>query len=250
VRPAPFEYFAPRSVEEALDLLARHGEDAKLLAGGQSLVPMMNLRLVQPAAIVDLNRVAELAYVRQAGDDLACVFAAPFKHDAFIDQAEPDPAYAKKAREICDATGALLVVDDVRAGLRVARDCSWTKVGVQPDLSTWGKCIANGHSLSALLGSDKARKAASAIYVTGSFWYQAAPMAAALETLRLVRESAFPAPDGMPTDDIALRSPRDVYQLMAPYAEREVVRDTYVPPATPYVPPADRETVVEERRYE
>ena len=60
MRPAPFEYFAPRTVEEALDLLARHGEDAKLLAGGQSLVPMMNMRLVRPAVIVDLNRVAAL----------------------------------------------------------------------------------------------------------------------------------------------------------------------------------------------
>jgi aerobic carbon-monoxide dehydrogenase medium subunit len=64
VRPAPFEYFAPRSVEEALDLLARHGEDAKLLAGGQSLVPMMNMRLVRPAVVVDLNRAAALGAMR------------------------------------------------------------------------------------------------------------------------------------------------------------------------------------------
>ncbi|MDB5464205.1 MAG: hemL [Phenylobacterium sp.] len=140
----------------------------------------------------DYNDVASLeAAVAQAGDDLACVFAAPFKHDAFIDQAEPDPAYARRARELCDATGALLVVDDVRAGLRLARDCSWSRIGVQPDLSTWGKCIANGHGLSALLGNDKARKAAASIFVTGSFWYQAAPMAAALETLGLVRDTDY-----------------------------------------------------------
>jgi len=138
------------------------------------------------------NDVASLeAAVAEAGDDLAAVFAAPLRHDAFIDQVQPDPAYARRARELCDRHGALLVVDDVRAGLRVARDCSWSKVGVQPDLSTWGKCLANGHALSALLGSDKARKAASTIYVTGSFWYQAAPMAAALETLRLVRETNY-----------------------------------------------------------
>jgi CO/xanthine dehydrogenase FAD-binding subunit len=65
VRPAPFEYFAPRTVEEALDLLARHGGDAKLLAGGQSLVPMMNMRLVRPGVVVDLNRVATLGGVRE-----------------------------------------------------------------------------------------------------------------------------------------------------------------------------------------
>ncbi len=81
--------------------------------------------------LCDYNDVASLeAAVAQAGDDLAAIFAAPFKHDAFIDQAVPDPAYARRARELCDQTGALLVVDDVRAGFRIARDCSWSSVGV------------------------------------------------------------------------------------------------------------------------
>lgn len=138
------------------------------------------------------NDIASLeAAVAEAGDDLAAIFAAPFRHDAFVDQAAPDPAYARRARELADKHGALLVVDDVRAGLRVARDCSWSVLGVQPDLSTWGKCIANGHPISALLGNDKARKAAASIYVTGSFWYAGAAMAAGLETLRLVRETDY-----------------------------------------------------------
>lgn len=131
------------------------------------------------------------AAVAAAGDDLAAIFAAPFKHDTFVDQAAPDPAYARRARELCDEKGALLVVDDVRAGLRVARDCSWSVVGVQPDLSTWGKCFANGHPISAVLGADKARAAAASIFVTGSFWFQAAPMAAAIETLKLVRGTDY-----------------------------------------------------------
>ena len=97
----------------------------------------------------------------------------------------------RRARELCDQTGALLVVDDVRAGLRLARDCSWSLVGVEPDLSCWGKCLANGHPLSAFLGSNKARKAASQVFVTGSFWFQAAPMAAALVTLARVRNSDY-----------------------------------------------------------
>jgi glutamate-1-semialdehyde 2,1-aminomutase len=140
----------------------------------------------------DYNDVESLeAAARAAGDDLAAIFAAPLKHDAFVDQAQPDPAYARRAREICDEAGALLVVDDVRAGFRIARDCSWAAVGVAPDLSSWGKCIANGHPISALLGTDKARKAASRISVTGSFWFQAAPMAAALATLKRIRESDY-----------------------------------------------------------
>jgi glutamate-1-semialdehyde 2,1-aminomutase len=89
------------------------------------------------------------AAVRSAGDDLAGIFASPFKHDAFADQALPDPAYAKRARELADEHGALLIVDEVRAGFRIARDCSWSLVGVAPDLSCWGKSIANGYPISA-----------------------------------------------------------------------------------------------------
>ncbi|MEO8927076.1 MAG: aminotransferase class III-fold pyridoxal phosphate-dependent enzyme [Caulobacteraceae bacterium] len=140
----------------------------------------------------DYNDVATLeAAAAAAGDDLAAIFAAPLKHDAFVDQALPAAAYARRAREICDATRALLVVDDVRAGFRIARDCSWSMVGVAPDLSTWGKCIANGHPISALLGADKARRAAASVFATGSFWFQAAPMAAALATLQRVRETPY-----------------------------------------------------------
>lgn len=65
MKPAPFEYHRPASADEALALLAEHGYDAKLLAGGQSLVPAMNFRLAQPAVLIDLNRVQGLDYVTQ-----------------------------------------------------------------------------------------------------------------------------------------------------------------------------------------
>src|SRR5438105_735300 len=64
MKPPRFDYLAPRSVDEALDLLATHGEDAKVLAGGQSLVPLMNFRLVRPAHLVDLNEIAGLDGIR------------------------------------------------------------------------------------------------------------------------------------------------------------------------------------------
>jgi carbon-monoxide dehydrogenase medium subunit len=70
VKPAAFRYFAPRTVEEALDLLAEHGDDGKILAGGQSLVPAMNFRLARPAALIDINRIAGLDYVREEGGAL------------------------------------------------------------------------------------------------------------------------------------------------------------------------------------
>jgi aerobic carbon-monoxide dehydrogenase medium subunit len=63
VKPAPFDYFAPGTLDEALALLAKHGDDAKPLAGGQSLIPAMNFRLARPRVLVDLNRIAALSYI-------------------------------------------------------------------------------------------------------------------------------------------------------------------------------------------
>src|SRR5262249_1862456 len=103
----------------------------------------------------------------------------------------PTPEFARTARRLCDEYGALLIVDDVRAGFRLARDCSWSTVGVQPDLSAWGKVVANGYPISVLLGSDKAREAAQRIFVTGSFWFSAVPMAAAIATLDEIRGSDY-----------------------------------------------------------
>ncbi|MGH3059445.1 MAG: FAD binding domain-containing protein [Gaiellaceae bacterium] len=70
MKPAPFAYEAPETLEEALELLAAEGEDVKPLAGGQSLVPLLNFRLARPDRLVDLNGVSELAYLRVEGDVL------------------------------------------------------------------------------------------------------------------------------------------------------------------------------------
>ncbi len=64
MKPPPFEYYNPTTVDEALSLLAEHGYDAKPLAGGQSLIPIMNFRLAQPAILVDLNNISELSYIQ------------------------------------------------------------------------------------------------------------------------------------------------------------------------------------------
>ena len=69
--PAPFDYVRADDAAAALAALAEHGDDAKLLAGGQSLLPLMKLRLAMPAVIVDVSRVDELRYVRRDGDSLA-----------------------------------------------------------------------------------------------------------------------------------------------------------------------------------
>ena len=70
MKPPVFEYHDPATVEEALDLLRRYGDDAKVLAGGQSLMPMLNFRLARPAHLVDVNRVAGLAGIVRSADTL------------------------------------------------------------------------------------------------------------------------------------------------------------------------------------
>ncbi len=65
MKPPRFEYFDPQTIEEAVALLAAHGDDAKVLAGGQSLIPMLNFRLARPQVVVDVNGIAALSYVRE-----------------------------------------------------------------------------------------------------------------------------------------------------------------------------------------
>ena len=71
MKPAPFRYAAPRTVDEAVALLGEHAGEARVLAGGQSLVPLMNMRLATPAMLVDINKIADLAYVRPWDGGLA-----------------------------------------------------------------------------------------------------------------------------------------------------------------------------------
>lgn len=89
MKPAPVDYVAAGSVEQALSLLAEHGADAKPLAGGQSLIPLLNFRLARPTVLVDLNGVGELAYVR-AGDGGGLSIGAMTRHSTL----ENDPQVA------------------------------------------------------------------------------------------------------------------------------------------------------------
>lgn len=69
--PAQFDYARPSSIDEAIALLAKHGDDAKVLAGGHSLIPAMKLRLARPKLVVDIGRIAGLSYIRESGGRIA-----------------------------------------------------------------------------------------------------------------------------------------------------------------------------------
>lgn len=93
MKPAPFKYYVPESIEEALSIKERLGDDAKFLAGGQSLIPTMNFRLAQPENLIDLNRLADCGYIRRNADGSIAIGALArhrqLEHDDLIRREQP-----------------------------------------------------------------------------------------------------------------------------------------------------------------
>ena len=127
----------------------------------------------------DLRRVVG-AHEKQ----VAAIIISPFRHDAFHDQELPVEGFHQGIRQLCDAQGIILVLDDVRAGFRLHMGGSGEYFGVRPDLSTYCKAIANGYPLSACVGREFLRSAAERVFFTGSYFTSGVPMAAALACLQ------------------------------------------------------------------
>lgn len=140
--------------------------------------------------LFDFNDIGSLdAAVEAAEDDLAGILLAAFRHDINRAQEMPDRDFLAHARAICDRTGAALILDDVRAGFRLDVRGSWSRYGIKPDLAAYSKSIANGWPLAAVAGAERMRGGAASVFVTGSFWYGAAAMAAGLKTIELLRDT-------------------------------------------------------------
>jgi glutamate-1-semialdehyde 2,1-aminomutase len=127
------------------------------------------------------------AAVARAGNDLAAIVITPFQHIEGLANQDVRPDFARQLRRVCDQAGAVLVLDDVRCGLRLNVGGSWEPIGVRPDLSAWSKAIGNGYAIAAVVGSDSLRDAASRVFLTGSFWTGAVAMAAAIATITTMR---------------------------------------------------------------
>lgn len=140
--------------------------------------------------VFDYNSIESLdEAVAAAGYDLAGILMTAFRHDVNRDQEMPQAEFLRHARAICDRTGAALILDDVRAGFRLDVRGSWAQYGVKPDLGAYSKAIANGWPLAAVAGNRRMMDGASKVFVTGSFWYGSASMAAALKTLEILRNT-------------------------------------------------------------
>jgi glutamate-1-semialdehyde 2,1-aminomutase len=140
------------------------------------------------------NRLDQLqALFAEHGKDIAGVIMTPFHHPAFGDMEMPAPGFWQGVRRLCTDNGAVLILDDVRCGFRLDLRGSNYYFDFEPDISCYCKAIANGYPLSAGVGRDSLKTAASKVFLTGSYWNATAPMAAALANIALLEKLDGPA---------------------------------------------------------
>jgi glutamate-1-semialdehyde 2,1-aminomutase len=170
--------------------VAYHGANDWFTPRSAGVTPQDRANIVEFA----YNDVASLEAAAAAHDgDVAAIIVTPFRHDAFVAQELVDPEFARAARALATRLGAALILDEVRTGFRLDVRGAWEGLGVRPDMTAFSKALANGYAISALVGADALRESASEVYVTGSFWYSAVPMAAAIATVRHAVEIDAPA---------------------------------------------------------
>ena len=130
------------------------------------------------------NDLEELENLLGKGDnDIACFISSPYDHPVSRDNSLPNEGYWEKVTSLCKAHGILTIVDDVRSGFRINLKGSNVAFGFSPDMICFGKAIANGHPLASLVGKEEIKTAAERVYFTGTQFFSAPPMAAAIATL-------------------------------------------------------------------
>ncbi len=166
-----------------------HGSSPWMQALGRAgITPEDHAEIIR----IPWNDVAALESVLlEHENEIAAFISSPYHHPVYQDNEMPSETYWQAVEKLLRKRGVVSICDDVRCGFRIDMRGSHEYFGYTPDISCYCKAIANGHPISALVGSDDFRQEASSIFQTGSFWYSAGPMAAALATLQeLQRDNA------------------------------------------------------------
>lgn len=130
-----------------------------------------------PQALVD--------HCRAHGEASAAIILNPLDQTPRHRTVAPSPDFLAAIRQVREQYGVQLVFDDVRHGFRLHPDGSHRGLGLEPDLTTFGKALGNGHAISALLGQEHLRRAARKIFYTSTYMFEAPPMAAAMAVLEI-----------------------------------------------------------------
>jgi len=204
---------------------AYHGTHAWCTPGHGGLLPEDRAHIHD----FPFNNVAalEALFTRHRGQ-IAGLVLTPFHHPAFADSELPTPEFVAAANRLCKEHGALQILDDVRCGFRLSTDGSHSVYGYTPDLAVYCKALANGHPVSAAVGRAAQKPAASRVFLTGSFWNDPAPMAAALATLHIITRDAVPG-------RLAALGTRFVSGFIALGEKHRLPLLASGPPAMPYV---------------
>lgn len=135
---------------------------------------------------------ALLDHCAQHGDMIAAIVLNPLDQNPRLPTVATDPGFVAAIEEVRARYGIQLVFDDVRHGFRLHPGGSHRLLGLEPDLTTLGKALGNGHAISALLGREELRRAARKIFYTSTYMFEAAPMAAAMAVLEIYdRDKTF-----------------------------------------------------------
>ena len=124
----------------------------------------------------------------EKSDEIACFISSPYDHPTSRDNVLPEEGYWQGVSNLCKKYNVIVIIDDVRAGFRINLSGSNVAYGFTPDLICFGKAIANGHPLSALVGTNAMKDAAEEVYFTGTQFFSASPMAAAIATLKELKK--------------------------------------------------------------
>lgn len=126
-------------------------------------------------------------------DDIACIIITPVGHPLAKDVITPPQGYLQKVRELADKYNAVLVFDEIRTGFRVALGGAQERYGVTPDLATFGKAVANGYPISALVGKkDVMQVMEKEVFVSSTFFPNSLEMAAALKCIEILQREDVP----------------------------------------------------------
>ncbi|MXX05181.1 MAG: aminotransferase class III-fold pyridoxal phosphate-dependent enzyme [Gammaproteobacteria bacterium] len=154
---------------------------------------------IGPADHENVTRIPwnDIAALRRVLDEhegeVAAFIASPYHHPVFRDNELPAEGYWREVHQLLKKHGVVSICDDVRAGFRIDMRGSNEYFGYRPDLICYCKAIANGYPISAVVGADSLKDAAGKIYQSGSFWFSAGPMAAALACLKELARINAPA---------------------------------------------------------
>ena len=124
--------------------------------------------------------------------EIAAVISQPYLHGNFADNQLPEAGFWEKTRKLCTEQGAVLIIDDVRAGFRLDLAGSDHYFGFEADLICFCKALANGYNVSALCGKDFLKNTVSGISFTGSYWMSAVPFAAGIACLKKMKRQELP----------------------------------------------------------